>query len=194
MLLRHFVAPGHSLSFSRFWCLHPFGQGAVPTWPHLHYERMHQSQGTDRFDLLPVTPDDEVDPTVSQASERKLDMSHTDGEKTWPTPTRSLLGPLTTQFVPPSGCGNCYVPEGDTDAIACTAFTSDCANNQHCLPGSKPPTNWWGFYSPGLSCPSGWLTQPNTMSYGMKSQNMVEISWMVELMTADETAVICCPR
>jgi len=106
------------------------------------------------------------------------------------SPTRSLLGPLTTEFVPPSGCSNCFVPEGFDDDD-CLAYSTDCLGDRACLPGPSSATAWWGFYSPGISCPSGWTT---FTTFSQDERFTVGISSIIDLMEPEETAAFCCPR
>ncbi|KAK4161111.1 hypothetical protein QBC43DRAFT_218268 [Cladorrhinum sp. PSN259] len=105
------------------------------------------------------------------------------------------LGPLTTTFVPPPACtaavragNNAYLGQGcsrgnPVDATSCWPATSKGASSKE---GSL---SGWGFYSPGLHCPTGYATACSaTGGNGGKSD------WPVQFrLVAGETAVGCCP-
>ncbi|KAK3402341.1 hypothetical protein B0T20DRAFT_137298 [Sordaria brevicollis] len=117
-----------------------------------------------------------------------------------PSLTRSILGPLTTTFTPPPDCTQCYeVTSGNQiHGNTCRAYAEDCLGVQRasCLPGaSKAISNVeqpWGFYSPGLACPSGWTTTGPTLSYGQpeRGDGMGNI---LEVLEEGERAGFCCP-
>jgi len=110
------------------------------------------------------------------------------------------LGPLTTQWSMPASC-SVYVPP-------CSTCGQGFAG-QHCVDsgggqaqdtaGCWPPrvsgvqdAQWpmlgWGFYSPGIACPTGY-TAACTAVYGKVA------GWQIEFnLRAGETAVGCCPE
>src|SRR4051812_18301289 len=88
---------------------------------------------------------------------------------TWP---RTLLGPLTTIWTPPDSC-SFVIASCRTCTLGWVGQTCDTginggnvADNTECWPPRSNPqttrTNGalygWGFYSPGLVCPSGYAT------------------------------------
>ncbi|KAK4444474.1 hypothetical protein QBC34DRAFT_264023, partial [Podospora aff. communis PSN243] len=52
----------------------------------------------------------------------------------------------------------------------------------------------WGFYSPGIACPSGWATA-TTVSYGMTHSGPLDqlLYRAVSLLVEGEKAAVCCP-
>ncbi|KAM7208285.1 hypothetical protein V8F20_001263 [Naviculisporaceae sp. PSN 640] len=128
------------------------------------------------------------------------------------TITRSIIGPLTTVATLAEECSGCYGFSGTFTKVysgnylerpVCYAFElhDACAGMKG---NSAPPacvpttTNDWGFYSPGLYCPSGWVKQTLELSYGMDmpthtSLNTTRINRALDLLTKDETAAFCCP-
>ncbi|KAI9667107.1 MAG: hypothetical protein M1831_001284 [Alyxoria varia] len=110
-----------------------------------------------------------------------------------PTPSRPVLGPLTTTFTPPPSCSFLYAV-GETEfnrASTCGDFYGD---DLSCWP---PPTArvrekvadlaGYGIYSPGLYCPKGHATacRATAGNYG-------GFSFQFPL-GGGETAVGCCP-
>src|ERR1700712_444113 len=89
------------------------------------------------------------------------------------SPTRRNLGPLTTTFKAPDYCNNIVV---NSNCPACDYGwqAQTCANrgvvpvdDSACWPvrTADPPTitggpalHGWGFYSPGIICPSGYTS------------------------------------
>ncbi|KAB5513173.1 hypothetical protein GE09DRAFT_636398 [Coniochaeta sp. 2T2.1] len=103
---------------------------------------------------------------------------------------RVVIGPLTTTFTPPPECSRCFVYSqlDPIFLIDCVAYFRDCTSRQACLPviGDQdviPP----GFYSPGIQCPSGWIT---ALVIDRGHSNM-EVFYSTLL--PDETAALCCP-
>jgi len=121
---------------------------------------------------------------------------------------RTILGPLTTTFTPAPACFTpvveCAPPSCDVgwQAQTCYSSSSDIASvedNSDCWPprsGSvtlsthNPTLNGWGFYSPGLVCPSGY-TSACTATGGGSWGWPVQFSLFVN---PEETAIGCCPR
>ncbi|KAK3906064.1 hypothetical protein C8A05DRAFT_12170 [Staphylotrichum tortipilum] len=106
-----------------------------------------------------------------------------------PSATRTQnFGPLTTVFTAPSGCDACFASSG-SDASVCTAYFEDCQGLRSCVPRSSP---WqqWDYYSPRLSCPSGWTTA-TVVSASMT--NPIRAREVLSRMAPGETAAFCCP-
>ncbi|VUC35725.1 unnamed protein product [Clonostachys rosea] len=110
--------------------------------------------------------------------------------------SRTNLGPLTATFTPEPGCTH-FVGLCDTCAIAWLSETcgkTGAQDDPSCWPPTRvgaaspsPTLNGWGFYSPGLVCPSGFTSACIATAGGSSG-------WMVQFsMTAEETAVGCCP-
>ena len=109
----------------------------------------------------------------------------------------TVLGPLTTAWSMPDAC-TVYVPACATCTKAyrgqqCkgTVAGSDGAD---CWPPvtvrETPKSNFfgWGFYSPGLACPTGY-TSACTAQYGGRAE------WEIQFtLVPGETAVGCCPQ
>lgn len=114
------------------------------------------------------------------------------------TQTRSNLGPLTTVFKAPSYCQNvvaaCDTCDYGWQAQICTANSEAPGDYFSCWPsttGDAPPAtqpyNGWGFYSPGVACPSNYepacsSTADQDGGFGFQFP-----------LVASETAVGCCP-
>lgn len=120
-----------------------------------------------------------------------------------------VLGPLTTTFVPPPACtvgvgvvdggllgigligggaqaianlGQACSRGRGVDATTCWPQTSNGA------PAKAAPLNGWGYYSPGVQCPSGYATACVATAGG-------RADWPVQFrLNAGETAAGCCPR
>ncbi|KAK3319384.1 hypothetical protein B0H66DRAFT_559370 [Apodospora peruviana] len=107
------------------------------------------------------------------------------------------LGPLTTTFVPPARC---------TTAIAACKTCVDAWQGQECLvsPGPRDvttcwptttagvpeptyPLQGWGFYSPGIICPTGYTS---ACSSAADRRDGFQFQFTL---VAGETAVGCCP-
>jgi hypothetical protein len=119
--------------------------------------------------------------------------------------SRTILGPLTTTFSAPATCTvgqracstcnyawqaqTCYSAGaggsetyGVKDATQCWPPTSSG------LPEPTPPLWGWGFYSPGLICPTGYTSACSATAGSA-------LTWTPEWsLAAGETAVGCCPR
>jgi len=110
---------------------------------------------------------------------------------------RLVLGALTKTYAPAPSCTTAY-QECATCSEAWQAQT--CTNNGNkdsadCWPPRNsvastpsPALNGWGFYSPGLICPSGFIRACSATAGGSSD-------WPVQFqLTGKETAVGCCPR
>jgi len=118
------------------------------------------------------------------------------------TSTRSNIGPLTTAFTYPSSCAiavlDCQTCSDAWQAQACStnAFNSQgVQDNPACWPPQSNDEyltdkafNGGGFYSPGVSCPTGYSAACSA-TYG----GITEYSFQFPLVSS-ETAVGCCPR
>lgn len=108
----------------------------------------------------------------------------------------TLLGPLTTAWTMPPSCS--------VFAATCSTCTN-VYQGQHCVTGAAqdntdcwPPANsrvaskgypflGWGFYSPGVACPTGY-TAACTAVYGERPE------WPIQFnLFPGETAIGCCP-
>ena len=116
----------------------------------------------------------------------------------------AALGPLTTTWtgMPASCtvhaliCSTCSTAfqgqKCSTDEVKGEQIITD---NSGCWPPTTPgagtpprPLAGWGYYSPGLVCPSGYSTAC-TAQHGGRSE------WDVEFnLVAGETAIGCCPE
>ncbi|KAL7910726.1 hypothetical protein GGI35DRAFT_321595 [Trichoderma velutinum] len=111
----------------------------------------------------------------------------------------TLLGPLTTTWTMPESC-SIYMPPCSTcnqgfRGQSCNAISDGrVQDNTACWPPAKPgiasptwPFVGWGFYSPGIACPSGYMTACSAV-YGQRPQ------WDIQFtLVSSETAVGCCP-
>lgn len=111
------------------------------------------------------------------------------------------LGPLTTAWSMPDSCKTHFVKcPTCTDAYMgqrCSRTKGAEAAHDHttCWPpaaaraGTPTPAFFgWGFYSPGLACPTGYTTAC-TAEHGGRSE------WDIQFtLVAGETAVGCCPE
>jgi hypothetical protein len=65
------------------------------------------------------------------------------------------------------------------------------------LDNPGPLRTWapWGFYSPGLACPSGWTTA-TSLSHGMVTTGSLDVRLYsaVPLLVEGEAAAFCCPE
>ena len=119
------------------------------------------------------------------------------------TTTRSVLGNLTTTFVPSSTC-TFYAPMADSmggfQGQGCNSGNS-IVDASKCWPpatvsGPSPPLEGWGFYSPGLICPLGYVTACSSISSsaGQPSPTSQGSYFPFEFpLIAGETALGCCP-
>lgn len=116
---------------------------------------------------------------------------------------RIILGPLTTTFTPRPACTqvatSCDTCLEAWQAQTCSgignslAFLQDDASCWPPLSGEAAASQFtlpllgYGFYSPGLICPSGYTSACSATAGGASD-------WHVEYsMVAGETAVGCCP-
>lgn len=114
---------------------------------------------------------------------------------------RTILGPLTTTFTAPATCTVAAVDGTGDDlqgflAKTCSGLQGP-SDDSSCWPGTTtgapaPSASFagWGFYSPGIVCPSGYATACSaTGGTGGTSD------WDIQFqLLAAETAVGCCPR
>ncbi len=110
------------------------------------------------------------------------------------------LGPLTTTWSMPDSCTaflvNCPTCDGGFRGQQCVVHSGTGRAEDHtsCWPPARTqagtpqyPFVGWGFYSPGLACPTGY-TSACTAVYGGRAD------WEIEFtLNAGETAVGCCP-
>ena len=113
-----------------------------------------------------------------------------------------LIGPLTATWTPPTDCNyalvncatcsegfrgqKCSSSDGGLfrDAQTCWPPT----NTKILIPEPTQPFLGWGFYSPGLACPTGY-TSACTALYGERPE------WPIQFtLNPEETAVGCCPQ
>lgn len=117
---------------------------------------------------------------------------------------RTILGPLTTTATLPATCtlpvAQCLTCDQAWRAQTCyaSAEASSTAygvqDNSDCWPETTSfvaqptlPLSGWGFYSPGIMCPSGMYSACSATAGGSSG-------WPVQFgMLAGETAVGCCP-
>ncbi|KAK4148650.1 hypothetical protein C8A00DRAFT_19556 [Chaetomidium leptoderma] len=114
----------------------------------------------------------------------------------------TLLGPLTTTWSMPDSC-TAHLLTCETCAVAfrgqhCVIRSGSGAveDNTACWPPTtrqgvtapQQPFFGWGFYSPGLACPTGYTTAC-TAHYGGRSEWEVQFS-----LIPGEAAVGCCPE
>ncbi|KAK8008767.1 hypothetical protein PG991_011318 [Apiospora marii] len=126
-----------------------------------------------------------------------------------PTPTRQILGPLTTSWKQPDGCsvivrrdpswtGELW--QGQSCQMTASAVQSSWWIHEAagCFPprtagGTTPTQSWfdnWGFYSPGITCPVGW-TMACFATFGDDDGGLALLDPMT--LQAGETAAGCCP-
>ncbi|KAJ5903045.1 hypothetical protein N7504_005428 [Penicillium tannophilum] len=117
------------------------------------------------------------------------------------TSTRSNIGPLTTAFIYPSSCAiavlDCQTCSTAWQAQACStnaANSQGVQDNPVCWPPQSNDEyltgqafNGGGFYSPGISCPTGYSAACFATHGGI-----TEYSFQFPLVSS-ETAVGCCP-
>jgi hypothetical protein len=114
----------------------------------------------------------------------------------------TLLGPLTTTWSGMSAsctvhavicptCSTAYQGQQCLVENGAQRITDNSACWPPATPGAgtpQPPLAGWGYYSPGLACPTGYTTAC-TAQYGGRYE------WDVEFgLVAGETAVGCCPE
>lgn len=109
---------------------------------------------------------------------------------------RTILGNLTTTWTPPPDCIVNVAPCGTCSVVfkGQTCTTDGPADEQTCWPATtsgvpepNTPLNGWGFYSPGLICPSGHWSACAATAGGSSG-------WKVQfLQKSGETAIGCCP-
>ncbi|KAK8203374.1 hypothetical protein M8818_005265 [Zalaria obscura] len=120
--------------------------------------------------------------------------------------SRVLLGPLLTTCTQPTTCAfNCYdgslVFQGQECSSSGTQYV--LADATSCWPDAtvtkppEPPFGGWGFYSPGLVCPSGFTAactnvflEDGDVFTPMPGGKSFEFEFSL---TQGETAVGCCP-
>jgi hypothetical protein len=101
---------------------------------------------------------------------------------------RTLVGPLTTNFIPPDDCVTPFEYASFGGGLELGIYGENCASERSCLPGTgtDPATyTTGGYYSPGLNCPEGWETATTIDS---------RIPELQSQLLPDESAALCCPR
>ncbi len=108
----------------------------------------------------------------------------------------TLLGPMTTAWSAPASCSvhvvNCPSCRNGYQAQHCVSGAAQ--DYTGCWPPALPragtptyPYLGWGFYSPGVACPTGY-TAACTAEYG------AEPEWPIQfVLFPGETAIGCCP-
>jgi hypothetical protein len=118
-----------------------------------------------------------------------------------PTSPRALLGPLTKSYTPPQICLTfAQASYGPTAWAGQGCSTGNPVDTSSCWPPafvSAPaaPYYGWGFYSPGLICPSGYSSACSTAlekSGSSPSSFAQPFSFQFPLVPG-ETVVGCCP-
>jgi hypothetical protein len=115
----------------------------------------------------------------------------------------TLLGPLTTTFIFPETCtvnfqvfpGHLSLYQGQRCVTDLDDRGSPLQDNHECWPpaevGIEPPQHpfvGWGYYSPGLVCPTGY-TSACSATFGEES------GWDNQFrLRPSETAIGCCPE
>ena len=170
-----------------------------PPWPRQRYPRRHNAQVLRFSPWLPFLSGAKTlllhpSPNLTRSS---TTMSPNSSWKTRTGERGTLLGPLTTTaWSPPAGCG--------VHLVGC-ATCADGYQAQHCVgdapqdfTGCWPPVAskvaspkypylGWGYYSPGLACPTGY-TAACTATYGVRPD------WPIQFdLFPSETAIGCCP-
>lgn len=119
-------------------------------------------------------------------------------------PAGTLIGPLTTTWSLPKSCAvNFAVCSTCSDLFAgqkcidkVNTGDSGLQDNYECWPPRNTknvatkghPLTGWGFYSPGLACPTG-FTSACTAIFGQRPD------WEIQFpLKAGETAIGCCPE
>ena len=123
------------------------------------------------------------------------------------TSARTVIGPLTTVFTPPSSCFSLVdAPPGPWgsevafQALTCPPASHGWLDDAACWPllgKSTTPSNMLGlgFYSPGLICPSGYTTAcSKTMLSNISTPIQSQYFEFQYPLNLGETAVGCCPR
>ncbi|KAB5533452.1 hypothetical protein GE09DRAFT_1250714 [Coniochaeta sp. 2T2.1] len=106
------------------------------------------------------------------------------------SPSRTVIGPLTTIFTPPQQCSTAYFNEtvfGWLEGLY--GFYADCQSTRQCYPGTGTELKTYdlsAFYSPGLYCPKGWNSAP----YGGWNDDTFDPS---PTLLPGESATFCCP-
>ena len=108
----------------------------------------------------------------------------------------TLLGPLTTAWSPPADCGvhlvTCPTCLDGYQAQHCVGdapqdFTGCWPPAASNIASPKYPYLGWGYYSPGLACPTGY-TAACSATYGANPD------WQIQFdLFPGETAIGCCP-
>jgi hypothetical protein len=119
---------------------------------------------------------------------KKLARSRTMTRVRAAAPDRTVIGPLTTTFTPPTECATPFDLALPATKLGLGLFYWDCNSKRSCFPGrgrSLATNVPGGFYSPGLYCPEGWETAATIDSRTPK---------LYSSLLPGETAAICCPR
>jgi hypothetical protein len=118
---------------------------------------------------------------------------------TSPTSTRNILGPLITTYVAPPICSQYAEGNGPVGYAAQGCSSGNIVDTSSCWPPalvSAPgqPYFGWGFYSPGLICPSGYSSACTTTLEKSGSPPSFATSFSFQFpLIPGETAVGCCP-
>lgn len=114
----------------------------------------------------------------------------------------TLLGPLTTTWEPPSSCALHFLPCPTCDdgfrGQQCASDGEDSGEGRpedavDCWPPAQvedptPPFVGWGFYSPGIACPTGYTTACTAVQGELPE-------WDIQFaLRQGETAIGCCPE
>jgi hypothetical protein len=118
---------------------------------------------------------------------------------------RTILGPLTTTFTPAASCTagqlacstcnyawgaqRCYSSTSGIVTIDGVEDDTECWPQTNAgLPEPTMPLWGWGFYSPGVICPTGYTSACSAIAGSA-------LTWTPEWsLIAGETAIGCCPR
>ena len=123
------------------------------------------------------------------------------------TPSRSIIGPLTTTFTPPSHCSEVGLGRfadgyGVLSAWVAMVGVVSSGNNfptndDRCWPSatriSSQDAQGWGIYSPGLICPAGYTTACTSAPAISNWRSSEGFEFMSPVLPG-ETAAGCCPR
>lgn len=130
-------------------------------------------------------------------------MAPTDAATAAPSATRvrQVIAPLTTAFSFPEECSMGFYRDsttvGDSLYQSCSAYTTEqmCESSKKpsCYPKITADSDLKGggyFFSPGLACPSSWVTAFTvTSGPGGKLASAVDM----ETLLPSETVAVCCP-
>ena len=121
---------------------------------------------------------------------------------TFPAPWPLHYIPLTTVFTPPPACATLFTYMTSDRGFAPTTITDGSpqpthigrqinildTNDKTCLPSGFGQDLWSATFSPGIFCPSGYMT-------AAEGDKVVTAAWEDGLtFPVGETMVACCPR